>query len=73
MYGWEESYKHAMLETHRSKIPERIDAAQTAINRRLDEINAGHDSREERLAIRDALAGLNVLPREVLPQTIELI
>jgi len=73
MYGWEESYKHAMLETDRSKIPERIDAAQTAINRRLDEINARHDSREERLAIRDALAGLNVLRREVLPQTIELI
>jgi hypothetical protein len=72
IYGWEESYKHAMLETDRSKIPERIDAAQTAINR-LDEINAGHDSREERLAIRDALAGLNVPRREVLPQTIELV
>jgi hypothetical protein len=63
MYGWEESYKSAMLETDRSKLPERIDATQTSINRRLQEINAGHDSREERYAIRDAMAGLNVLKR----------
>jgi hypothetical protein len=68
MYGWEESYKNAMLETDRSRLPERIEAAQTSINRRLQEINAGHDSKEERQAIRDALAGLNILRREVLPQ-----
>jgi hypothetical protein len=67
MYGWEESYQRAILETDRSKLPERIDAAQTSINHRLQEINAGHDSKEERLAIRDALAGLKVLRREVLP------
>jgi hypothetical protein len=68
MYGWEESYKNAMLETDRSKLGERIDAAQTAIDRRLQEINAGHDSVEERGAIRDALARLRVLSEEV-PQT----
>jgi hypothetical protein len=67
MYGWEESYKSAMMETDRSKLWERIEEAHTAINRRLQEINAGHDSREERYAIRDALAGLNVLRRELLP------
>jgi len=67
MYGWEESYKSAMMETDRSKLWERIEEAHTAINRRLREINAGHDSKEERHAIRDALAGLNVLRREVLP------
>jgi hypothetical protein len=67
MYGWEENYKSAMMETDRSKLWERIEEAHTAINRRLQEINAGHDSREERLAIRDALAGLNVLRRELLP------
>ena len=67
MYGWEETYKNAMLETDRSKLWERIEAAQTSIDRRLEQINAGHDSREERQAIRDALAGLNVLRREVLP------
>jgi hypothetical protein len=67
MYGWEESYKGAMMETDRSKLWKRIEKAHTAINRRLQEINAGHDSREERYAIRDALAGLNVLSREILP------
>jgi hypothetical protein len=67
MYGWEESYESAMMETDRSKLWKRIEKAHTAINRRLQEINAGHDSREERYAIRDALAGLNVLSREILP------
>jgi hypothetical protein len=44
MYGWEESYQRAMLETDRSTLPGRIEAAKTAIDRRLQEINAGHDS-----------------------------
>jgi hypothetical protein len=66
MYGWAEMYQRAMLETDRSKLPGRIEAAQTAINRRIQEINAGHDSVDERRAIRDALASLNVLRREVL-------
>jgi hypothetical protein len=68
MYGWQESYNNAMLETDRSKLQKRIKAAQAAIDHRLREINAGHDSREERYAIRDALAGLNVLRREVFAQ-----
>jgi hypothetical protein len=65
MYGWEESYQSAMLETDRSKLQDRIDAAQTAIDRRLQQINGGHDSVEERRAIRDALAALKVLSAEV--------
>jgi hypothetical protein len=65
MYGWVEIYQRAMLETDRSKLAERIEAAQTAIDRRLQEINAGHDSTDERRAIRDALAGLRVLRGEV--------
>jgi hypothetical protein len=67
MYGWAEIYQRAMLETDRSKLPGRIEAAQAAINRRIQEINAGHDSVDERRAIQDALAGLNVLRRELLP------
>ncbi len=39
MYGWKESYKNAMLETDRSKLAERIETAQTAIHRRLQQIN----------------------------------
>ena len=56
-----------MLHFHGAKLPGRIEAAQTAINRRIQEINAGHDSVDERRAIRDALARLNVLRREILP------
>jgi hypothetical protein len=67
MYGWQETYQRAMLEIDRSKLPARIEAAQTAIDRRLQEINAGHDSVEERRAIQDAMAGLSVLRRELLP------
>jgi hypothetical protein len=66
MYGWAEMYQRAMLETDQSELPGRIETAQTAINRRIQEINAGHDSVDERRAIRDALAGLNVLCREIL-------
>jgi len=65
LYGWEESYHNALLETDRSKLRERIDAAQTAIDRRLQQINGGHDSAEERRAIQHAMAGLNVLRVEV--------
>lgn len=66
MYGWAEMYQRAMLETDRSKLSGRIEAAQTAIDHRIQEINGGHDSADERRAIRDALTGLNVLRREVL-------
>ena len=66
MYGWAEIYQRGMPETDRSKLRGRIEAAQTAINRRIQEINAGHDSVDERRAIRDALASLDVLRREVL-------
>src|ERR1700680_1409943 len=68
MYGWEESYKNAMLETDRSRLPKRIKAAQVAIDQRLQEINSGHDSREERHGILDLLAGRNLLRREVFVQ-----
>jgi hypothetical protein len=61
VYEWEETYNAAMMERDRSKRQERIDAAQTAINRRIVELNAGDDSPEERSAIRNAQLGLSLL------------
>jgi hypothetical protein len=65
-YGWDESYKAAILETDDAKMPNHIRAAKVAIDRRLQEMQADHGGKpEERQAISDALAGLNVLRREL--------
>lgn len=65
-YVWDESYKAAVLETDDNKLPDRIRAAKGAIDTRLNELQMDHGGTpEERLAITDALAGLNVLRREL--------
>jgi hypothetical protein len=59
---WERLYSAAILETDRSKLKSRIDAAQAAIDRRLQEMNADHGgSPTERLEIESARDGLDVL------------
>ena len=64
-YVWEEPYKAAVLETDRAKLQERVHAAKAAIDDRLHELQLDHGgSPEERIAISDALAALNVLRRE---------
>src|SRR5437879_5876199 len=40
VYEWEETFNAALMEKDQSKLQERIDAAQTAINRRIYELNA---------------------------------
>jgi hypothetical protein len=65
-YVWDESYKAAVLETDNNKLPDRIRAAKSAIDTRLQEMQTDHGGTpEERNAISDALAGLNVLRREL--------
>jgi hypothetical protein len=65
-YVWEESYNAAVLETDDTKMPNRLRAAKGAIDTRLQELQMDHGGTpEERLAITDALAGLNVLRREL--------
>lgn len=64
-YVWEELYKASLLETDRAKLRERVHAAKAAIDDRLQELQLDHGgSPEERIAISDALAALNVLRRE---------
>jgi len=65
-YVWEESYEAAILETDDKKLPKRIQAAKSAIDDRLHDLQTDHGGTpEERQAISDALAGLNVLRREL--------
>jgi hypothetical protein len=65
-YVWEESYKAAILETDDKKLPDHLHAAKGAIDRRLQEMQTHHGGTpKERQAITDALAGLNVIRREL--------
>ena len=69
-YDWERLYTAAILETDRSKLKARIDAAQAAIESRVRELNADHGgTARERLEIQTALASLEVMRKRVaMPQ-----
>ena len=61
-YKWHEVYKAAVLETDWSKIEERINAAEAALQARKHEFDLDHGGEpEENQAIEDALRGLSVL------------
>ncbi len=63
-YVWEEPYKAAVLESNRGMLQERLHAAKAAIDARLHELQLDHGGTpEERRAISDALAILNVIRR----------
>ena len=65
-YPWGRSYELAILETDRSRLAERIQAAERAIMARLQELNSDHGgTAEEQTAIRDALSGLRMLQKEL--------
>lgn len=69
-YDWERAFTAVILETDRSKLKGRIDAAQAAIANRLQEMNADHGgTAEERLEIETAQASLEVMRKRVaMPQ-----
>jgi hypothetical protein len=71
-YVWKESHQAAILETDDKKLPRRLQVAKAAIDYRLHELQLDHGGTpEERLAITDALGGLNVLRRELQKRTHE--
>jgi IS5 family transposase len=71
-YNWKESYRAAIVETDDKKLRERIQAAQAAIDTRLQDLQMDHGGTpEERLAIADALDGLNILRRELQTRSSE--
>ena len=63
---WKEPYKAALLETDRGKLQKLLPAAKAAIDARIQQLQSDHGGTpEERLAISDALASLNVIRREL--------
>ena len=66
-YEWQRHYEAAILETDRSRLPSLINAAQVAIEARVEELRVNHGgTTAEQQAIADALAGLRVLRKECL-------
>jgi len=63
---WQADYHAALVELDPEKLQERVEAAETAIFKRLQAISQNSDHTAERQAIQDALAGLRVLKQESL-------
>jgi Skp family chaperone for outer membrane proteins len=64
-YDWQRHYEAAILETECSRLRERIQVAQTAIEARRRELQSDHnEAAEEQHALEDALLGLAVLREE---------
>lgn len=57
---WVKSYEHAVLETDRTKLPDRIQTAEAAITARLVELIESNDVWEPN-ALREALRVLNLI------------
>jgi hypothetical protein len=70
-YVWGKSYKTAVLETDDTKLPNCLEVAKAAIDKRLQEIQMNEGGTlqggtpEELQAINDALAELNVVRGEL--------
>jgi hypothetical protein len=63
---WKNLYQAEILETDWSKLPERIEALDSAIERRLSELPQKQGSSPEEIqAIQNALSGLTVLRKEL--------
>jgi hypothetical protein len=64
-YVWDEPYKAAILETDDNKLPSLLRVAKAVIDKQLQDMQTDHGGTEdERQALIDALAGLNVIRRE---------
>jgi hypothetical protein len=74
-FAWQRFYEAALLETDRSRLSERIAAAETALDIRIVEIkSARFCSPAEQQALDEALSGLRLLTNEVnLSQRAQLI
>jgi len=64
--AWQHEYKSAVVEVDRKKLKERVEAAETAIYKRLQQLSQSSDDLAEKQVIEDALHGLRVLKRDEL-------
>ena len=58
---WQTEYASALLETAPQKLSARVEAAETAIYKRLQQIAQSSDHQAKTQAIEDALSALRVL------------
>ncbi len=63
-HSWRDLYRAALLEVDRAKLPNAVEEATEAIQRKLHESGEGGISDVEPQALRDALQNLRVLRRE---------
>jgi hypothetical protein len=63
---WQAYYQAALLELDPEKLPQRVEAAETEIFKRLQDLALSSNNHAERQTIEDALAGLRVLNQEKL-------
>jgi DNA-binding response OmpR family regulator len=62
---WKQLYQSAMLEFDRSKLRDRIETAQHAVEHRMRELGEATATTPEYQQLRDALSGLRVLARDI--------
>jgi hypothetical protein len=64
---WKQLYQSAMLEFDRTKLKDRVEVAQHAIEDRLRDLGQDRGgSSQECQQLRDAISGLRVLSREIV-------
>jgi len=63
---WKQLYQSAMLEFDPSKLRDRVETAQHAVEHRMRELGDSTTATPEYQQLRDALSGLRVLARDVI-------
>lgn len=66
MYTWQRHYEEALVETDPRRLARLIKAAEVEIDARMEELRLRHDgTRDEKDAIAEAIASLNILRKEI--------
>ena len=63
---WQRPYQAALLEVDPKKLSQRVEEAEAAIFKRLQQLSEGQDGQAEREVIEGAIHALKILKRESL-------
>lgn len=66
LYKWHEPYQAALLEFEPKQLEKKIDAAESAIVKRFQELASDSDHTQERLRLNEAVKALRTLQIERL-------
>jgi hypothetical protein len=64
--AWQRPYLDALLEIDPKKLVERVEEAEVAIFKRLQQLNQSQDGQAERQVIQGAISALKILKRDSL-------